>query len=136
MNAFNRQNLQTLKIEIQNALNEVAKKHGLANISLAPGGKFTETTFDIKLQARTIAQAVDPTFINRQTSIAGMYGLPTDTIGRRFKSNGQNFEVVRIDTKKPKFPIIANLVENDKMTTKSYKFTVPRITQLFQQFGA
>lgn len=63
MKSFNRQNLPELKIDIQNALNEVAKKHGLDNITLAPDGKFTDTTFDIKLQAVTIPQSIDATFI-------------------------------------------------------------------------
>lgn len=136
MNSFNRQNLPGLKIDMQNALNEVAKKHGLASITVNPGGSFTETTFDLKIQARTIAQSVDPNFIQHQKSIAAMYNLPENTVGRRFTSNGQHFEVVKIDTKKPKFPIIANLVVENKITTKGYKFTVPRIKQLFEQFGA
>lgn len=108
---FEKGNLGGLRIEIQNALNEIAKKNGLSELRLG---------------------SIDPVFLEQQKRACAIYGLPSDTLGRQFTSNGMSFQVTRVDTKKPKFPVIAKSLSDGK----SYKFTVPSTKANFAKQGA
>jgi hypothetical protein len=52
--------------------------------------------------------------------------LPQNLIGQNFLLEGQNFIITRIETRNPKYPIIALCKENNKY----YKFSVQRIKEL------
>lgn len=133
---FNKQNLNVLAADIQEALNAVAKKHGLDSIKLSTGGSYTGTSFTTKLEARTIAKAADPTFLRIQESLLRQLDLPGDSIGRKFTSLGQTFEIDRIDSKKWKKPVIAYLVVGGNKTEKGYKFGADQVRRALQTQGA
>jgi hypothetical protein len=132
---FNKPNLKVLGADIQLALDEVAKKHGLFSIKIK-GGTFSSTCFGTRLEARTCDQLQDKNFIATQKSVFSMYGLPDNSVGRRFDSAGQTFEIHHFDTKKYKMPVIAMRVDNGKVTTHGYKFSVERVKRFLETQGA
>lgn len=131
---FNRQNLAPeglVRQEIKIALDAVAKKLGIESLSLG-NITFLANSFHGKLEARLVKREQDPDFIAKMRRSILIYGLPSDTIGRQFVNLGQTFQVDRIDTKKPKFPIIAH----DINTKRGYKFTVDQVKRAFEKHGA
>jgi len=133
---FNKPNLRTLSEDIQIALNEVAKKHGLHSIKLSSGGTFSPSSFTTKFEARTCEKKVDPLFIEAQERMLVLLGLPKDAIGRQFISGGMTFQIDRIDPKKYKMPVIAMKVENGTVTTRGFKFQAERVASMLQKQGS
>jgi hypothetical protein len=130
MKTLDKQNLQVLKNDILNALNDVAKKHGLAGIDIV-SGSYSPSQYTARISFRTLAQEQDP-FIQGKLS---RLGLPSDSIGRQFVSLGQTFQIARIDTKKPKFPVIAKLVVGGTVTEKSFKFQAASAKRLLEKYA-
>jgi len=134
---FNKQTLGVLRNEIQNALNDIAKKHGLSSIDMKNISYNAEgTSFTTKLEARTLAKSIDPSFLQSQKRLFRMYGLPEDSIGRQFQSGNQTFQITSFDSKKPKFPVLAKLVVGGRITERGFKFPIERAKSLLEKFGA
>jgi hypothetical protein len=97
---FNNPVCNEFRKAFQAELNEVAKRFGLTAITIESECKFSNTTFQMKVTARTIAQAEDPNFLRIQKSLLFQLGLPDNSIGRQFVSQGKTFQITRIDAKK------------------------------------
>lgn len=136
INQFNRPTCAAFRQQLQAELNEVAKKFGLTAITIEPGGRFNDTTFSMKIVARTVAQTEDPNFLFNQKHLLFQLGLPDNSIGRQFVQGGRTFQITRIDAKKWKMPVIAALVIGGKPSSKSFKFTAEPIKRYFENHGA
>jgi hypothetical protein len=123
MKLFDKKELGILRNDIQNALNEVAKTHG---ISLNMGSiSFTQTQLITKITGRTSSYGINGSdrVIDTKTRLdLARLGLPSDLIGKEFTSNGTKFTVTELSSRRPKFPVSAKS-ENGK----DYKFTVASI---------
>lgn len=133
---FNNPVCSEFRKAFQAELNEVAKRFGLTAITIENGGKFSDTTFQMKVTARTVAQAEDHNFLRNQKSLLFQLGLPDNSIGRQFVSQGKTFQITRIDAKKWKMPVIATECFSGKPTGRSFKFTVDPIKRYFETHGA
>ena len=108
---------KVLRADVDKAFAEIAGKHGiglkLGKITFTPeGAKLTVTAFTISAEGNNT---------NDKKSFdlyASWYGLEPSDYGKKINPSSGELTLVRIDTKKPKFPIIAT---NDKGT--SFKLT-------------
>ena len=133
---FNNPTCSAFRRELQAELNEVAKKFGLTAITIENGGKYSNTTFQMKITARTIAQQEDPNFLIVQKHLLSRLGLPDNSIGRQFVSQGKTFQITRIDAKKWKMPVIATHCIGGKPTGRSFKFPEDVVKRYFENHGA
>ena len=106
------------------------------NITIENGGKYSNTTFQMKITARTIAQQEDPNFLIVQKHLLSRLGLPDNSIGRQFVSQGKTFQITRIDAKKWKMPVIATHCIGGKPTGRSFKFPEDVVKRYFENHGA
>lgn len=121
---FNRDNLKTMRAEIDAALKAVGEKHGL-NLQIG-NIKFSANEFHTKLEVRTkttsTGEAFDPYAAAWKRYCAG-YGLPADGVGKTFTSfSGKKYTVRGINTKAAKYPVVVRGEDG-----KSYKFTVGEV---------
>lgn len=111
---FNRQNLKTLRADIDEALAAVAEKHGIklnaGNISFEPlSCKITCTA-----EVRETSDGMSPEQ-KRFEEYAPMFGLSADDYGKWVVFSGDRWKISGIEPKRRKYPII---VENARGTRK------------------
>lgn len=112
INTFDKQNLKSVRIDIDAALKTVADKYG---IKLSIGTiRFDGNQFNTKLSAAT------DTAISATIAVNEMFGLAP--IGTRFIAQGVIFEVTKHEPSRPKYPIVAK-----RSNGKLYKFTNQRV---------
>lgn len=122
---FDKPTLRTIDAEIQAALNVVAAKFGIT-ISLR-GGSFSPTVCNTKIEIKSASHGVagaDPIKDSRNKMTAMMLDLPEDIVGKTFEQirpggGKDTFTITGLDSKKPKYPVIATSSRDNK----SYKFT-------------
>lgn len=130
MKQFNKVNLEIMRNEIEGALNQIAEKHGLDSLTIRgmtysrEGDRFTT-----KIEGKISTPESIERNKRQDEELLELFGLPKDTIDRKFNSNGQDFKVIRIDGRKPKFPIIATCFQDGK----TYKFPADRVKMLLAQ---
>ena len=102
------------------ALEKVAKKYGVTIKN--NGGTLGENDFTMKMKVEVVgvAKKYDP-------YVFDMFGLPKDIIGKTFVNRGMNFTITEINTRAPKFPVIAK-----DGNGKGYKFTTDAIKRLLK----
>lgn len=105
--AITRTEAQQLHLEVDEAIQVIAKRHGL---SCSSGrARFDSTQFSVQVEFKT-AMAL------QQESEA--LNLPLDVIGRIFELHGVSYKIIRLEPSRPKFPIVA-----ERMTDgKKFKF--------------
>ena len=125
MKEFNRTTLGLLRQQIETALNKIAQDNGLnslsiGNMSYSPDGKAT-----CKLTATIGNNLVGKNAVNKDTMAMylQMYGLPEDTIGKEFTSNGRTFKITDVNPNRPKFPISATCIQDGR----GYKFPTDQV---------
>ncbi len=119
MSKITPQILRAMRDDITKALEPVAQKYGLSSL-VAGGASYSPdgSTFTYKINGVGDAQAEEVKNDAQNKVYAKMLGLPEDAVGRTFTSRGETFKITRIDINKPKYPIIATNLGNNK----SYKF--------------
>ncbi|MCD6347715.1 MAG: hypothetical protein J7L96_09875, partial [Bacteroidales bacterium] len=111
--------------EIQEALDEIKKKHKLKNLELG-NTNYNAFSFTSKLKGE-IESEIEKDFRQSEAEyFAEINDLPKDFINREFISDGLNFTIDRLETRNTKYPIIATCRSNDK----TYKFTVESIKKM------
>lgn len=110
--------LKMLRVDIDAAVESVAKKYGLSSIKTG-NASYSPNTFSIKLEGVLDGNAKAEENASLSNQYARMLGLPDNIVGKKFSSQGHDFIVERIDPNKPKFPIIGKRVSDGKM----FKFT-------------
>ena len=106
--------LKLLRTDIDKALEPIVKKYGLSSIK-AGNASYSSNSFTIKVEGVLDGNAKSEQDAKMSNYYAGMLGLPKDIVGKRFIQQGTEFEVVLIDPKKPKFPVIAKRSFDGKM---------------------
>lgn len=109
---FTKDTLTVMRADIQTALNDIAKKHGLEaiqmkNITYSPDGLSFTTRLEarVKVSASPEAQkAAD----EKNTRLSHLLGYSDNIVGETFSNLGRKFTVTLIDTKKRTKPIIAH----------------------------
>jgi len=109
INNFDKDNLKVLRIQIQNALNQVAQANGLESIQLK-NISFTGTEFSSKIVAKTKGAKA------KVIADFPYYGLPADFIGRTFV-NGRSLFTITDFTPGVKYSVHAT-----NQNGKSYRF--------------
>jgi len=131
MNSFSRYDVQTLRRDIDAALVAVAAKHGV-NISLG-NCRFTltEARFaKLIVHPKSIAtivtagssSVVDSPEAREYQSLAYMFNLPKDGLGKTFMSLGKMFTIAGLKSSRRKYPVSAV-----SSTGRRFKFTAEQV---------
>ena len=116
--AISKDLLKALRVDIDAALAEVGKKHG---VSLTQGNtRYSVSTFTTKIEGIVLNSSSTGTTSTEQakyTSEAPICGIDPASYGKSFIDRGTKFKIVGINRKAKKYPIIA---QNDNGTR--YKF--------------
>lgn len=115
---FDKETLKLMREEINAALAPLAQKFGLESIALG-SISYEATRFSGKVEVVLPSRADDPAVKERTAMEANILGLPEDIIGTPFVVGRDMYEVVRLDLKKRKFPVIAKNLTNGN----NYKFS-------------
>lgn len=120
MNHFDNNLAKKIQEESVIALEKIAKKYGVTIKN--NGGILGENDFTMKMKVEVVGvtKKYDP-------YIYDIFGLPKDIIGKTFVNRGINFTITELNSRAPKFPVIA--IGNDG---KSYKFTTDAIKKLLK----
>lgn len=117
---FKKSDANQIMDDILAAVKDVESKH---NITIhAQGGSIGVTDMTLKFKVVT---ADKEAMTDAMGPFATMLGLPKDIIGKKFQQKASEFEIIRLDPNKIKYPIIAR---NQNGTT--YKFSVDQVKQL------
>lgn len=115
--AFDPKNLAQLREAITAALKPIAEQYGLKSIGI---GNITwdATKFSTSITALTEVDVNNPAVLAKVKMHSAVIGFNMNIVDEVFVNGGRKFKVTSIDLKKPKFPIIAENLEDGK----SYKF--------------
>ena len=125
---FGKEELHFLRVEIQNALDKIKSKYGLSELNLETIN-FTRSTFNAKIIGAIQVADTNDFEMNEVKFFAMRHGLPLNIIGCGFMLNGDIYNILSIEFKNRKFPIIAKCKDH----SSSYKFTVTHIKKLLEQ---
>ena len=115
--------LSALADEIEVALQDIAKKY---NVQIKRGnGSYGETNATLKLDINEVKE--DGTVLDRDAEtflkMAKFYGLEAEDLNKVFTSNGSQYSIVGLNTRRSKYPISAINLSNGNR----YKFTADHI---------
>lgn len=116
--SFDKRNVDILATDMEAALQDVAKRHGLV-LSRA-GGKFSSGTFTPKFSFSTVvltpipgtddALGVPASFARQAYSI----GLKPSDYGKTFSIGGKQYRITDINTRRSAYPVSATRVSDGK----------------------
>lgn len=131
MNSFSKSDVQTLRREIDSALAVVAAKHGV-NISLgncrfsSTEARFAKLTVNPKSIATIVtagsSSVADTPEAREYQSLAYMFNLPKDGLGKTFTSMGKMFTIAGLKSSRRKYPVSAV-----SSTGRRFKFTAEQV---------
>lgn len=109
--------LRMLRTDINIALKEVGDKHG---VKLEAGSaSYSTGTFTLKINGGLLKE--DGSAVQKEAEdfkrYAKMFGLEPEDLGQKFKSNGKEYTISGLATRKSKYPILAKDAQG-----KTYKF--------------
>jgi hypothetical protein len=113
--------LTAIRQALEPALQEIGEQYG---ITLTVGrGSYGGETGTLKIELATLGEngeAESPAAKEfKQCASMGTVGLEPTDLGRRFVSNGEEFEVSGLKMRNRKYPVLATKVSNGKV----YKFS-------------
>ena len=120
---FDRPTIKALRTPIEDALKDLATKHGI--VIKVGNGSYTEATVTFKLELATIDKTgtVQSKEAQDFKMYALLFGLKTENLGQSFLDySGEKFTVIGAKPRSTKFPI---LVEDSK--GKRFKFPANRV---------
>lgn len=104
---FDKPTCRTLAKDIEAALAEVAKKHGVT-IQYA-GGRFQDTSLAMKLEVKVADPEVQAKAAQIEfASLAPLFRLTGAHYGREFTAQGKRYRLVGFQPRKRKYPIRAH----------------------------
>jgi phage pi2 protein 07 len=127
---FGRQEIMVIRSEIQSELDRLKNKFGLTQLSLGTI-TFNEFSFTAKISATLPEQRI---FAETYTAEEAKYfalqnGFPEDILQKKFISNGKHHSIIRIETRNPKYPVIAYCEEDGR----KYKFSIQQIKEFLSR---
>ena len=117
--------LRNIASDIEAAIQEVGKKHG---VQLKRGNaSYTDTNFTLKIEGAAIDSSGEILSREKQDFMyyALSYGLSPDDFGKTFISRGRTFKISGLKPKASKYSILAEEVG----TGKSFKFPATAVKQ-------
>jgi hypothetical protein len=123
MNEFNKATVRQISNEIETAIQEVAKKHG---IILKRGNcRFSSSTFSLKIEAAVVAQ--DGTVQSKERKdfefFAKFIGLDPSILDKTFTLSGKRYKVTGYLPRSKRYPILCQ----DLQTGRGIKFPIETI---------
>jgi hypothetical protein len=115
----NRNDRDALRNAIVEALEGVAKEHGLT--VRVGGGTYSEYTFNPKVEFSCTTEAGAPAGFAYD---AELLGLPRDAWGKTFTQRGETYTIVGINLRARKYPVLA------KGNCGTYKFHAGDVARL------
>lgn len=129
INQLGKQEIILLRAEIQAALDNIKSRHGMTELTLV-GISYNVSSFTAKITGK-VKNDISEDFEKTEAKFfAYTHGLPEDFIGYNFIMEGKFFTITHLETKNPKYPVIAKC----KTTGRTYKFTVQRIKELLEKY--
>ena len=125
-NQFTNELLKEFRDDFTEAVKGLEKKYGV-EISLG-SIRYQSTSFEAKLSVLKGVGDKSPGQVQFEKN-AFMYGLKNDDFGKVFTVKGAQYQIVSIDTKKRKYP----LVVKDVNTQKEYGMTVDTVKRALEQ---
>lgn len=117
--SFEKHHFPTLRAEIDEALKQLGKKHGL--VFHAGNVTFSHYNAEFKLSVATLAK--DGTAVSKEAEsfklLCKSYGLQPEDLGRRYKKDGQTYTVIGCKPNSYKYPILVSCTDG-----KRYKVAV------------
>lgn len=110
-----KQLIREINADIQEALKAVAEKHG---VKISIGGT-SYSTADFTTKVKVESAEAEQVKGEESKQWARLLDLPENVIGLKFKIQGKELEVIRLDISKPKNPVIAKGEDG-----KTYKMPV------------
>lgn len=113
-----------LREDMKEALKKVEEKHGV-DIALG-NGSYTATSLSLKLDINILneGESLEETqFKNVIKMYGGYHGITEEDFLKEFEVNGETYELIEINTRAPKYPIIGRGVK----TQNKYKFPLNAI---------
>lgn len=124
---FTKDNLDLIINDINAALAPVAKRYGLRDLKLGRVS-YSNAEFRTSINAK-IADEDSEVAKNRMLTLSKSIGYLENIMGREmFAQNGDKYRVIDINTKKRKYPIVAENVSDPSklmLFSTSIKFTGP-----------
>lgn len=103
---FNRKNLPSFRLEIEQALAAVEAKH---NVKFELGRiTFTDNNFRTKLECTTTADRSGNTVDPRQVKFdanSWRYNIAKDAFGKTFSKGGRKYKIVGLNPRAKKYPL-------------------------------
>jgi hypothetical protein len=125
---FGKEEIRFLRNEIQNALDKIKSKYQLSELNLETIN-FIRSSFNAKIIGSVKVADENDFEMNEVKFFAIRHGLPLNLIGCGFMLDGAIYNIISIEFKNRKYPIIAKCKDH----SSSYKFTVPHIKKLLEQ---
>lgn len=127
---FTRQEISILHKEIKSFLDRLKEDYGLAGLSI-DSLNYSPFSFSAKITGTVHEHSAFADTWAREESkyFAVTHGLPEDILQKSFISNGRHYTITRIETRNPKYPIIASCAEDGK----SYKFEVLHVKEIIDR---
>ena len=125
---FDRQSIAILTEEIDKALNEIRIKFGLEEL-VVNSVKADSISMTAKLSGRVSGDHAENYEYNMAVLFADYNGLPADLLKQEFISNGRGYAIIRIETRNPKYPILARGLLDNLM----YKFSVAQVKEALER---
>lgn len=128
---MDRETVKALRVTIENALRVLeGGKHafrvGNASYNLMPGSG--NATFKLEVAEKT----ADGKVISKEVEALqrygqGLFGLPADALGKRFRYAGNDYEVVGLNPNAGKYPLLAKRLATGKTFRMPVEALVPRV---------
>lgn len=104
---------KVINTELREALNIIAKKHGMT-LEFKMGGRFDELSFSpskisFLMSNNTtseVSETANPKFINDYKNLCCLYNCEKEWLGKTFELNGNIYKVVGLNTKNRKNCVI------------------------------
>lgn len=112
---MDRQNAKVLAQDMLAALESVAQKHGVKFSQKS--GNYTGTTLTLRIEAAILnADGVAETRERKDyTLYCNLYDLKPEWLDATFPANGTTYQIVGLNTRKHKNPVLAKRTDNGKI---------------------
>lgn len=115
MSNFDEGTRRVISHELELAIKKIGEKYGFD--AKLKGGTYGDSTYSPKVEFFSLEGKKE-----EASSIAGLFGLPSDIVGKVFKHKTITYTVTGINLKRPK-----NCVELSGDTGKSYKCSADQL---------
>ena len=130
---FTRESVKLISDEIDKALDVIREAYGLKELYLE-SVNFMLDSMTVKLKGRTYPEKDTLVTDYREAEtkfFLERFELPDDFLQMQFIMGGKHYMVERIETRNPKYPVIAQCLDDGK----NYKFSVEQMKRVIQNTG-